>query len=167
MPEPQLVVQLADDMNLPPSRSHSVAGPLGGDPPGRSLCVCIFAPSPRRRGQRLPTGSLAMAVERLILDIADGATVLRGRGIWRDERGRVVRESVTVFETYIPTVLTVTAWSTFIQRLRVLANNWHQEAVLVIVDGRRLLIPGTRHPRILGDPAAWQFPGSWWGRAVR
>jgi hypothetical protein len=138
---------------------------LDGDPPNRSLHVCIFTPSPHRRGRRLPAGSLAVAVERLILDISDGMIILRGRGVWRDKRGRVLCESVVVFENYIPGSMTQVAWSSFLQQLRILANEWREDAILVVVDGCRILIPGARHPRV--DLSVYQFPRSWWGRATR
>jgi hypothetical protein len=101
-----------------------------------------------------------MAVERLILTVSDGFTIVRGRGAWRDRRGRLVRESVTVFETYLPGDLTSIAWDNFLLGLRALANDWKQEVVLVVVDGRRILVPGARYSANARGASHWVHPRS-------
>jgi len=133
---------LGGTLRPPPDGPSSSLGLSGAEPPGSPFHLRVFIPSPDRRGHRLPAGSLVLAVERLVLTVSDGFTMVRGRGAWRGRRGRLVRESVTVFDTYLPTSLPSIAWDNFLLSLRTLANDWKQEVILVAVDGRRILVPG-------------------------
>lgn len=152
---------------VPPSRPTWPKGTTGTPPPDSRFHLRVFIPSLDRRGRRLPPGSLVPAVERLILAISDGSTMIRGRGSWRADDGRIVSESVTVCESFVPRDLPPTSWNNFFLALRALAHEWGQEAILAVIDGRPILISGTRSPARGRERATMSVVPDRWNRGLR
>ena len=116
-------------------------------PLGRCIVVRIHIPTIERSGRRLCRRTVRLAIERLLLRIADGGNFTNAHGIWRSGTGVVIREQVGIGDAYVDAGVKPVALNNFLLGLRRLAVEWNQEAILVVIDGWPLLVSGITDQR--------------------
>jgi len=109
-----------------------VAALLGG------ARVRVFIPGRDREGRILQSRSYTASIEGLLVDVAGGATTISGIGVWRDGRGRVVRERIRVVESYLPYDMSQYDRSRLLDACFLLARQARQVCVAVAVDPGRI-----------------------------
>jgi hypothetical protein len=119
---------------------------------GRCVQVRVFIPSVDRNRRRLSLRSVQASIERLLLGLAGGGNFTQGRGLWQSGSGDVSRERMGIGDAYVSVDVTQRALSNFLLSLRILASEWNQEAVLVVIGEWPLLISGSEVPAT-GDVA--------------